>query len=111
MRQNEIICFGEIMLWLTPANSFERIEQTDLLRMSFAGAESNIATSLAIFQHAVSFVSILPNNSIGNAAINILRKYGVNTNDIIREGNRVGTYFIEAIQAKERKLVKIIKVN
>jgi len=96
MKQNKIICFGEIMLRLTPAYSFERLEQTDLLRMSFAGAESNIATSLAIFQHDVSFVSILPDNPIGNAAINILRRYGVDTTHIIREGNRIGTYFIEA---------------
>ena len=93
---NKIICFGEIMLRLTPANSYERLEQTELLRMSFAGAESNIATSLAIFQHPVSFVSILPDNPIGNAAVNILRRYGVDTTNIIREGNRIGTYFIEA---------------
>ena len=84
------------MLRLTPAYSFERIEQTDLLRMGFAGAESNIATSLAIFQHPVSFVSILPDNPVGNAAINILRRYGVDTTNIIRDGNRIGTYFIEA---------------
>src|SRR6476661_8024078 len=93
---SKITCFGELMLRLTPAGAHEKLEQTDLLKMSFAGAESNIATSLAILGNDVGFVSLLPDNALGNAAENLLRKFGVNTSFIQRTENRIGTYFIEA---------------
>jgi 2-dehydro-3-deoxygluconokinase len=96
MNRKKIICFGEIMLRLTPMFAHERLEQTDFLRMSFAGAESNIATALSILGNNVEFVTVVPDNQLGNAAVNLLRKHGVSTSFIRREGKRIGTYYIEA---------------
>jgi len=76
---NSIVCFGEIMLRLCPLTQFERLEKTHALKMDFAGAESNVAVSLAKLGHPVSFVTRLPDNAIGNAAINNLRQFGVDT--------------------------------
>lgn len=90
-----IVCFGEIMLRLTPAVAFERLEQCHQLNVSFAGAESNIATSLARFGHPSWVVTRFPDNPFGDRATNILRTYGVNTAYVLRGGKRVGTYFIE----------------
>ncbi len=89
------LCFGEIMLRLTPTVAFERLEQCHQLNMSFAGAESNIATSLARFGHESWFVTRLPENAFGNRAINLLREHGIRTEHILRGGSRIGTYYIE----------------
>ncbi len=93
--QEGIVCFGEIMLRLTPTVAFERLEQCHQLNMSFAGAESNIATSLARFGHPSWFVTRLPENPFGSRAINLLREHGIRTEHILRGGNRIGTYYIE----------------
>ena len=41
------------------------------------------------------FVSKLPAHEIGQAGVNALRRYGVNTSYIARGGDRVGIYFLE----------------
>ncbi len=93
--QNQIVCFGEIMLRLSPLAAHERLTKTNALKMGFAGAESNVAVSLAILGQRVSFVTVLPPNPLGDAAENSLREFGVDTGFIRRDGNRIGTYFIE----------------
>lgn len=89
------ITFGEIMLRLTPSVHTAKIVGTDGFGVNYAGSESNVASSLAILGHEVSFVSKLPRNQLGDAAINSLRSYGVSINHILRGGHRIGTYFIE----------------
>lgn len=90
-----IVSFGEIMLRLKPPG-FERFMQSPLLEATFGGGEANVAASLAIFGMDVTFITVLPNNAIGDACINYIRGLGVNTNHILREGNRIGNYFLEA---------------
>jgi len=51
--------------------------------------------SLANFGMNASFVTKLPKHDIGQAAINSLRKLGVDTSKITRGGDRVGIYFCE----------------
>ncbi len=93
--RKSVVSFGEIMLRLTPYSQFERLEQTQNLKMSFAGAESNVVTSLARLGQEAFFVTQLPANALGNGATNLLRKFGVNTEFIAYEGDRIGIYFIE----------------
>lgn len=90
----KIVAFGEIMLRLVPYN-FERFTQTDRLQATYGGGEANVAVSLAFLGNDVSFVTRLPDNPIGDAAANTLRKYGVNTDYILRGGIRAGVYFLE----------------
>ena len=92
--KKKIVTFGEIMLRLAPYN-FERITQAEKLQATYGGGEANVAVSLAHFGHEAVFVTRLPDNPIGQAAINSLRKYGVNTNHILRGGERIGIYFLE----------------
>jgi 2-dehydro-3-deoxygluconokinase len=42
-----------------------------------------------------TFVTKVPNNAIGQSAINHLRRYGVDTQFIARGGDRLGIYFLE----------------
>lgn len=89
------ITFGEIMLRLKPLN-WERFFQSPLLEATFGGGEANVAVGLARFGLNVAYVSVIPNNSIGDACIGVLRRQGVDTSLIMRKGNRLGIYFLEA---------------
>ena len=91
---NKIVTFGEIMLRLSPAN-YERIVQTNQFQVQYGGGEANVAASLANFGNDVSFVSAIPDNPIGDSAVNQLRKFGVNTENVLRQGSRLGIYFLE----------------
>ncbi len=92
---SQITCFGEILLRLSPLNSYERISQTNELKMEYAGAESNVAASLSLFGHQVQYVTKLPAHGLGDAAVRAIREYGIKTDSIVRDGKRVGTYYLE----------------
>ena len=94
MKNDKIITFGELMLRLAP-EGYYRFVQADKFGATYGGGEANVAVSLANYGHDAHFVSKLPAHEIGQAAVNSLRKYGVNTNDIVRGGDRVGIYFLE----------------
>jgi len=89
------ITFGEIMLRLKPPN-WERFFQSPLLEATFGGGEANVAVGLARFGLNVDYVSVIPKNAIGDACIGELRRQGVDTSLIVRKGNRLGIYFLEA---------------
>ena len=89
-----IITFGEIMMRLNP-EGYRRILQADRFEASYAGGEANVAVSLAQYGEDVSFVSKLPSHEIGQACVNSLRRYGVDTGHIVRGGDRLGIYFVE----------------
>lgn len=90
----KVVTFGELMLRLAP-NGYYRFFQDDQLQATFGGGEANVAVSLANYGMDASFVTKLPTHAIGQAAINSLRKYGVDTSKIVRGGDRVGIYFLE----------------
>ncbi len=89
-----IITFGELMLRLQPYN-YERFVQCDHVEFTFGGGEANVAVSLANYGMDAAFVTKLPTHSIGQAAVNSLRRYGVDATKIVRGGERVGIYFNE----------------
>ena len=89
-----VITFGELMLRLQPYN-YERFVQCDRVAFTFGGGEANVAVSLANYGMDAAFVTKLPVHSIGQAAVNSLRRYGVDTSLITRGGERVGIYFNE----------------
>lgn len=82
------------MMRLNP-KGYYRLLQANELEVSYAGGEANVAVSLANFDVDASFVTKLPDNDLGNCVIAELRKYGVDTHDIVRGGDRLGIYFIE----------------
>jgi 2-dehydro-3-deoxygluconokinase len=89
------VAFGEIILRLKPPGH-ERLLQSPALEAVFGGAEANVAVSLAGFGLDAEFVTAVPDNDLGAAAIAELRRFGVGTRDIVRRGARLGLYFIEA---------------
>ena len=90
----KVVTFGEIMLRLaTPG--YERFIQSTQLNATFGGGEANVAVSLANYGIPAQFVSRLPQNDIGDWAVSELRKYNVDTDAIVRGGERVGIYYLE----------------
>ena len=89
-----IVTFGEIMLRLAP-EGYYRFLQADRFGIVYGGGEANVAVSLANFGMDAAFVTKLPTHDIGQAAVNALRRYGVDTSMIVRGGDRVGIYFCE----------------
>ena len=87
----KIVTFGEIMLRLAP-NGYYRFFQNDQMQATFGGGEANVAVSLANFGENVSYVTKLPDNPIGDAAIRTLKSFNVDTSDIVRGGDRIGIY-------------------
>ncbi len=101
----EVVTFGEIMLRLSPPDQ-KRFLQARGYDAEFGGSEANVAVSLTNFGLNSRFVSALPENEIGQAAVNALRQYGVDTSYIIRTGNRIGIYFLE--QGASQRPSKVI---
>ncbi len=91
---NKVVTFGEIMLRLTPPD-YKRIVQTDSFNIIYGGGEANVSVSLANFGLDTYYVTKLPDNPVGQAAYNELRRYGVKTDYILRGGDRLGIYYCE----------------
>jgi sugar/nucleoside kinase (ribokinase family) len=53
------------------------------------------AVGLANMGQESVYITKLPDNTIGDAARNELRRYGVNTDFISRGGDRIGVYFLK----------------
>ena len=82
------------MLRLAP-EGYMRFVQAESYGATFGGGEANVAVSLANFGLDAAFVTKLPGHEIGQAAVNSLRRYGVDTRHIVRGGDRVGIYYLE----------------
>ena len=90
----KVVTFGEIMMRLNPSG-YLRLVQADSFEATYAGGEANVAVSLANYGLDVSFVTKLPDNMLGQAARNEVRRFGVDTSDIVWGGPRLGLYFVE----------------
>ena len=89
-----VVTFGELMLRLAP-NGYYRFFQNDQMQATFGGGEANVAVSLANYGLDSVYVTKLPKHAIGQAAVDSLRYFGVDTSKIVRGGDRVGIYFLE----------------
>ncbi|MEM9423352.1 MAG: sugar kinase [Spirochaetota bacterium] len=91
-----VVTFGEVMGRLDTLE-YGKLAQ-DLpgnLRFTFAGAEANVAASIAILGGAARFVTALPRHDLGDACVRRLRGLGMDTDFIVRSQGRLGTYYVE----------------
>ena len=90
----KVVTMGEIMLRLS-SPSYQEIEQAQSFDVNYGGGEANVAISLSRLGLNSSFVSKLPNNSLGYSANQFLNRFGVKTDQMIFGGDRLGIYFLE----------------
>ena len=88
-----ILCFGEMLLRLTP-NDGELLMQSPGLTVRPGGAEANVAVSLARYGAPAAMATVLPDNALGHAARDEVRKHGVDTRGIVFKPGRMGLYFL-----------------
>jgi len=91
---SKVVTMGEIMMRLAPPNNL-RLGQSTSFDIVYGGDEANVAVSLSNFGIDAAYVTKLPNNPFGQEALNYIRKYGVNTQYIVRGGKRLGLSFYE----------------
>lgn len=93
----KVVAFGEIMIRIAPEGFLRFIQAfPGDANITFAGAEANVAVSLALLGRDSSFITTLPQNDIADACISTLRRYGVNVDGIKRsKEGRLGIYFVE----------------
>ena len=89
-----VITFGEIMMRLNPIG-YLRLVQSDRFEATYAGGEANVAVSLANYGLDAAYVTKVPAHEVGQCAVNELRRYGVDTQYMVRGGDRLGIYFCE----------------
>ena len=90
----KVLTMGEIMLRLKTRGN-ERFFQSPEFEATFGGGEANVAVSLSNFNMPSEFLSVLPDNPIGDACIAELRSFGVSTDKILRAPGRMGIYYLE----------------
>jgi 2-dehydro-3-deoxygluconokinase len=90
----KFLSFGEIMLRLK-SPGLERMFQSPLFEATFGGGEANVAVSLANFGQDAAFMTVLPQNDLGDECVREMRRFGVDTSRIIRGKGRMGIYFLE----------------
>jgi 2-dehydro-3-deoxygluconokinase len=90
----KVVTLGEIMLRLSTPD-YKRFVQADTFDVTYGGGEANVAAAICNYGENGTFVTKVPNNPIGQSAINHLRRYGVDTQFIARGGDRLGIYFLE----------------
>lgn len=90
----KVLTFGEMMMRLKPP-AHERILQAQTFEATYGGAEANVAISLALLGNEVTYLTKLPANLLGDSALSVLRKYNVQTDHVLRGGDRLGLYFFE----------------
>ena len=100
----KVVTLGEIMLRLSTPD-YKRFVQADTFDVTYGGGEANVAAALCNYGLNGTFVTKIPNNPIGQSAINHLRRYGVDTQYIVRGGDRLGIYFLETGASMRASLV------
>ena len=90
----KVVGFGEIMMRLTPTNH-SLIKDSELYHVYYGGSETNVLITLSSLGLKTDYVSVIPENSIGEGAIRHLTKNNVNISNVVRKGDHLGIYFVE----------------
>jgi 2-dehydro-3-deoxygluconokinase len=89
----KVVCFGELLLRLTPSMSGEWIDNSNIPVFA-GGAEANVTSALSRWGIPTNFVTAVPDNFLSDQLLNYLNKKGIDTSSTIRLGNRLGTYYL-----------------
>jgi 2-dehydro-3-deoxygluconokinase len=96
---NTLLTFGEVMARFEPEPNQFRMSQSlpGLLRVTFAGAESNVAASYSILGGAAKYVTALPNNNpLTDAYIRQMKSLDVDVSGIFKSDiGRFGAFYLE----------------
>jgi len=94
---SKIVTFGEIMGRIMPAGLLRfRQALPGSVKMTFAGAEANVAVSIAYLGGQSSFVTALPSNDIAEACLCQLKMLNVDISHVLlTDQGRLGLFYTE----------------
>jgi 2-dehydro-3-deoxygluconokinase len=104
MSRKKVIAFGELLMRLEP-KGYERLVQADEFCVRYTGAEANAAVSLVNFGMAGYVVSKVPDTEVGQACLNYLSRFGLDTQYVARGGERLGLFYLETGAAQRASKV------
>ena len=90
--KNKILAYGEIMLRLKAAGS---ISDSKSFEACYGGTEANVLACMSNWGHATSYLTAIPANELGQAVVNHLQSFKIDTSNVIVRGDRLGMYFVE----------------
>jgi len=90
----KVLCFGELLLRLPPANAGEWLRQ-NTMPVFVGGAELNVATALAKWEIPVKYCTALPDNIISKDIADYLQQKNIDTSPVIYSGERIGLYYLK----------------
>jgi 2-dehydro-3-deoxygluconokinase len=92
---NKILCFGELLLRLSPRLNKEWIQQASM-PVYVGGAELNVATALAKWNIPVKYVTALPDHYLSKEITESLKGKNIDVENIVvtQESGRIGTYYL-----------------
>ncbi len=90
----KLVSLGELLMRLS-CKDYLRFEQADQFQVHYGGSEANVLITASNFGLNTEFVSVLPNNPLGESALNILKANSVGIQHIHFGGKRLGLYFLE----------------
>ena len=90
----KVVALGEMLTRLSPMG-FQRLVQASQFQVNYGGSEANAMISLTQMGVDTAYVTRLPDNPLGEAARNTLRRWGVNTDHVLPGDGRMGIYYLE----------------
>ncbi|MBD0403099.1 sugar kinase [Flammeovirga sp. EKP202] len=90
----KVVTFGELLYRFSPMGNL-RFSQANQYEATVGGAEANIAISLAQYGSEVEYVSIVPDNALGQFAVREVKKWGAGVEGVQFGGDKMGMYFLE----------------
>lgn len=94
MLKKKVLCFGELLLRISPAPNDEVLDKHPML-LYMGGAEANVATALAGWNVPVKYCTVLPDNFMSHHVLDYLEYKGIFTSSVVFAGNRIGLYYLE----------------
>lgn len=94
MVKSKVLCFGELLLRISPASHNDVVEKQPML-LYVGGAEANVATALAGWEVPVKYCTVLPDNFMSRHMLDYLEYKGIYTSSVLFSGNRIGVYYLE----------------
>ena len=73
-----------------------RFVQAHELDVTYGGGEANVAVSLARMGFPAEHVTVFPDNELGQAAVQHIKRQGVSLTHTVFRGHRLGLYFLES---------------
>lgn len=90
----KVITFGEVMMRLSPPG-YEKFSQASSFELVYGGGEANVAISCAYMGMKAAHVTRFPDNALGKAATQFLRKHWLSTEHVVYGDDMLGKYFLE----------------